>query len=124
MNITAFDVYLVMQLDSILTVVWFFLISTLVTTVVSFFILCNLMDDCSSGGEELKSVKSFVKRSVVALVAVSVVIAVVPSSKTAATMLVLPAVANNETISKEAGELYDIAKSALKELVADKSKKE
>lgn len=40
-----------------------------------------------------------------------------PSSKTAAAMLVIPAIANNEAIQKEAGDLYRIAKDGLRELV-------
>lgn len=37
-----------------------------------------------------------------------------PSTKTAAAMLVIPAIANNERVQKEAGELYGLAKDALK----------
>jgi hypothetical protein len=45
-----------------------------------------------------------------------------PSTKTAATMFIVPAIANNEAIHKEAGELYGLAKQALKEAVgAEKS---
>lgn len=40
-----------------------------------------------------------------------------PSSKTAAAMLVIPAIANNETIQREAGDLYQLAKDGLRELV-------
>lgn len=46
-----------------------------------------------------------------------------PSTKTAAAMFVIPAIANNETIQRESGELYDLAKQALAEAVKpDKSK--
>lgn len=40
-----------------------------------------------------------------------------PSSKVAAAMVLIPAIANNETVQKEAGELYQLAKDGLKELV-------
>lgn len=43
--------------------------------------------------------------------------AFIPSSKTAAAMVLIPAIANNETVQKEAGELYQLAKDGLKELV-------
>jgi hypothetical protein len=36
-----------------------------------------------------------------------------PSTRTAAAMFLIPAVANNETIQREAGELYTLAKDAL-----------
>jgi len=45
--------------------------------------------------------------------------AFLPSTKTAAAMIVLPAlsdIANSETVQREAGELYGIAKDALREL--------
>lgn len=38
-----------------------------------------------------------------------------PSTKTAAAMFVIPAIANNEAIQNEAGELYDLAKDALRQ---------
>jgi len=50
--------------------------------------------------------------------------AFIPSTKTAAAMIVLPAVANNEAIQREAGELYGIAKDALRELARPKPAKE
>ena len=49
--------------------------------------------------------------------------ALTPSTKTAAAMIVVPAIANNEAIQREAGDLYDLAKQALAEAVKpDKSK--
>jgi len=47
-----------------------------------------------------------------------------PSTKTAAAMVIVPAIANNETIRKEAGDLYSLAKQALREAVTDEPKKE
>ena len=44
--------------------------------------------------------------------------ALVPSTKTAAAMVVLPAIANNERIQHEAGDLYQLAKQALANAVA------
>ena len=40
-----------------------------------------------------------------------------PSTKTLAAMFIIPAVMNNETVQKEAGEIYTMAKDALKEAV-------
>lgn len=43
--------------------------------------------------------------------------ALLPSSKTAAAMIIIPAIANNETIQKEAADLYGLAKQALTEAI-------
>jgi len=48
-----------------------------------------------------------------------------PSSKTAAAMIVIPAIANNERFQAEASDLYDLAKKGLEKVVAgDPPKKE
>lgn len=46
----------------------------------------------------------------------------IPTTKTVAAMVIIPAIANNETIRKESGELYDLAKQALRDAVTDKAK--
>lgn len=43
--------------------------------------------------------------------------AMTPSTKSAAMLLVIPAIANSEVVQAEARELYDLAKQGLKELV-------
>ena len=40
-----------------------------------------------------------------------------PSTKTAASMIVLPAIVNNETVMDEASDVYRLAKDALSDLV-------
>lgn len=42
-----------------------------------------------------------------------------PTTKTAAAVLLIPAIANNETIQDEASEIYQIAKDALREIGKD-----
>lgn len=46
-----------------------------------------------------------------------------PSSKTAAAMIVIPAIANNERFQAEAGDLYQLAKQGLQKLVAEEQDK-
>ncbi len=46
-----------------------------------------------------------------------------PSSKTAAAMIVIPAIANNERFQAEASDLYDLAKQGLKKIVATDEEK-
>lgn len=43
--------------------------------------------------------------------------ALIPSTKSAAMLLVIPTIANSEVVQEEARELYDLAKLGLKELV-------
>lgn len=50
-------------------------------------------------------------------------VALLPSTKTLAAMLIIPAVMNSETVQKEAGELYTMAKTALEEAVKPEESK-
>lgn len=50
--------------------------------------------------------------------------AFVPSTKTAAAVVIIPTVANNETIQREAGDLYKLAKDALADAVKPDAPKE
>lgn len=49
--------------------------------------------------------------------------ALIPSTKSAAMLLVIPTIANSEVVQEEARELYDLAKLGLKELVDQQSDK-
>ena len=73
---------------------------------------------------EAESLAGYVAASAATLVWLVVLAAAIflPSTKTAAAMFVIPAVANNQTIQREAGELYDLAKQALRN-AADLPKK-
>ncbi len=48
---------------------------------------------------------------------------IIPSSRTAAAMIVIPAIANNERFQAEASDLYDLAKQGLKKIVATDDEK-
>lgn len=49
--------------------------------------------------------------------------AMIPSTKSAAMLLVIPTIANSEVVQEEARELYDLAKLGLKELVDQQTEK-
>lgn len=109
--ITAWDVYWVMQLDSIAAL--FFglaIVGACVAVIAGIATLC----------EDWRPKKSLAVVYSCALVAVTLAAALTPSSKTAAAMIVLPAIANNETLHAEAGKLYELAKKALADAVGDK----
>jgi hypothetical protein len=123
--ITAWDIYWVMQLDSIGAALSFLSAGGLMLAValtvwngISRFDTNEFPSLCDVDARKAAWAVRANLRKTVLLVAVPlfVVNAFIPSTKTAATMIVLPAVANNETVQREAGELYGIAKDALREL--------
>jgi TctA family transporter len=119
--ISAWDVYWVMQLDSISTTVGVAGLFGLAGAIASLFIGSMVTDRAWKPSEAQDrmwaSIVRTSKRMAIAGALLSVLSGFVPSTKTAATMIVLPAIVNNETLHKEAGELYGLAKQALKEAV-------
>lgn len=112
--ISAFNIYLVMQLDSIRT---FFFIGGVVSFAGSFALFC------APSFEDPKP--KYPLKLLVSLAAFLVLIyALLPSTKTAAAMIVIPRILNNETVQSEAAELYAIAKDALREAAGKKHPKE
>jgi hypothetical protein len=111
----SFSLYLILQLDSIgatLTVISIIVaLATAVIALVAFFAMIEGAD------EILAKALVYTKKGAIAALILFGVNAFLPSSKTAAVMVVLPAVANNENIQREAGELYQIAKQGLTDLV-------
>lgn len=63
------------------------------------------------------------KRLLVVCSLSAAVATLLPSTKTLAAMFIIPAVMNNETVQKEASELYTMAKDALKEAVKPEESK-
>lgn len=119
--VSAFDVYLVMQLDSIrdALVVAAFLFGILGHVVFGVGVMS------SADGEEWgPAVRKIGIRTVAAGVVAAIGVALVPSSKTAAAMILVPALTSKEVtepLSREAGELYGLAKDALRS-IAEKPK--
>lgn len=110
--ITPFEIYVVLQLDSL---------SVGLTLISAVFLLWSVITalhaaDNLAGERETAAYARARSRACVAALLFSLAV-FVPSSKTAATMLILPAIANNETVQQEAGELYKMAKEALKEAI-------
>jgi hypothetical protein len=107
--ISAWDIYWVMQLDTIRSALGVASVFALVATAMS--ALAIAIEGASP---------RYAKFFGAALAPLAIAAALVPSSKTAAAMVVLPAIANNQTIQREAGDLYGIAKDALRNLSAPK----
>jgi hypothetical protein len=107
--ISAWDIYWVMQLDTIRSALGIASVFALAATAISTLAI----------GIEGASPR-YAKFFGAILAPLAIAAALVPSSKTAAAMVVLPAIANNQTIQREAGDLYGIAKDALRNLAAPK----
>jgi len=117
--ISPWTVYWIMQLSTIK-------LALILLPVASFFVVGFL--GCATDGDAVYDERAgkFLKWTKIWLAWVIACFAIapfVPSSKTAAAMVLIPAIANNETVQKEAGELYQLAKDGLKELVKPEEKK-
>lgn len=115
--ISAFDVYLVMQLDSIkeaIQAIWVVIVC-LIFAQFTFFII----------GEVYSKALLILSSSL--LVASILAFSFIPSSKTAAAMMIIPKLTSQEaieTVRPEVKELYDLAKGALRGVVENNVEKE
>ena len=108
--ITAWQVYWVMQLDDI-RLFLLLVFSSLIFGVITFAPLWI----------DKKDWHVAVKRTAIGSLLMLFLAVMLPSTKTAATMIVLPAITSDEvidTVTPEAKELYGLAKDALKNLGA------
>jgi len=135
--INAWNLYWILQLDQIQTVLIALTIISGILTAISiiFFAIaraiCDNFDpDRYFRQEAIEKIISVyesnkvttskaLKITMTTFLVFLIVTTFVPSSKSAAIMLVLPSIVNNEKIQTEAQELYDIAKNGLKELVEE-----
>lgn len=116
--ITPFEVYLVMQLDTISNVSLF----ALCILGLTFAILSGTAGMMyADGDKEDSAALKRVLRKIFPYLLVSLMVSTfLPSTKTAAAMIVLPALTSDEVVKplgNEARELYDLAKQALKKAV-------
>jgi hypothetical protein len=129
MKLSAWDIYLVMQLDAIGFFSLMVTIALAGIAVSSFISIWRNQDfaeiyedspECKSYQKYMASANSSNKlawRTFPVAIVFALISALLPSSKTAAAMLILPAIVNNEAIQQEAGDLYRLAKQGLSELV-------
>lgn len=109
--ISAWEIYWVMQLDAIRDA----LVVISAVGIVGLFTVCVIAWDSYDDSKIMKRVY-FVSPLLLITVAAATFL---PSSKTAAAMIVIPAITNNERLQAEAGDLYQLAKQGLQKLVAD-----
>jgi hypothetical protein len=138
--IDAWDIYWVMQLDSIGRSLRFIVFALFILSGAFSIraVWCSVQSPDDWLSEECKTAaaasrasepaaRSAAIRFGVAFLAVMSVNALIPSSKTAAAMIVLPALTSEsvvQTVAPEARELYELAKDALRNVSKDKGAKE
>lgn len=109
--ITPFEVYLVMQLDTIGTAAGLF---GFASTLIGLFVMSFGFSEDETWGKWLGS--GLFASGLFGLLLATFL----PSTKTAAAMLILPAITSDEVVKplgNEAKELYDLAKDALRKAV-------
>lgn len=128
--ISAFDVYLVMQLDSVgtfLTVA--FLIGIVVCILLAIFGGINgnssrmypSLDSSQREAAVSAAQLSMARKLIIPVLLVGVFNSLIPSSKTAAALIILPALTSDaafEAVAPEARELYELAKDALRSVAS------
>lgn len=72
--------------------------------------------------EKLKEMKGFFKKVVAATAVCGAITILVPSSTTLAAMYVLPAVVNSELVQELPGELVELARGYVKNLIEEQKK--
>ena len=111
---SAWEIYLIMQVDSISgALVAFFIMFGLASLAM---LMIGFFENDYHGNRVGDVWFNRAKKVAIAMNCIMVVNVFIPSSKTLATMIVLPAVVNNEQVQGEAKELYGLAKQALTDL--------
>jgi ABC-type Fe3+ transport system permease subunit len=118
MIISAWDIYLVMQLDSFNAIACIAWIMMAIVVLVSLVIMAfNTNHDYRGEKQAYDGGKNIVKWLSGPLVFFLILNTILPSSKTAAAMIVIPAVLNNQSVQTEAKELYTLAKQGFADMV-------
>lgn len=115
MNITPFDVYLVMQLDSFNFFCGSIAVASLLVAILIFWAWIDAeANDLSEDKSAIKIFKVGKTASVVFFI-FSIAFMALPSTKTAASMLLLPAIANNKEVQQLPEDLLKMVRGLVKE---------
>lgn len=109
--ISPFTIYLIMMLDEIKQMFGAVTFVGLITLVV-----CGMVLGITEG-DAWPGIKRYLKWMAAPFVLSFLLWNLLPTPKVAAAMYIIPAIANNENVQREASELYDLAKQGLKNLV-------
>lgn len=119
MSITPFDVYLVMQLDQLGSVAT--ILFTILTLICVFLVIFGVLDVSMARGKEDRDYKSGKAKlslswKIGTVAAVFLLFgAFIPSTKTAASMFLLPATVNNKEVQQLPEDLLKMVRGLVKE---------
>lgn len=124
-TMTPFTIYLWQQADSIRSILNPFCIAGCISAVA--FVITTIVFLIEGGDEVIaarcRDVRKWALAGIAAGIASYSLTCLMPSSKTIALMVAIPAVANSEPIQKDLPELYKLAVEALKDQIASKPEK-
>lgn len=119
MELSPWTVYWIMQLDSIVVTLIGLSILGVGVGIVGWLIYSVAWAEQFERKGPYKPPRFLVLFASLGLI-LATVTAFIPSTKSMATIIVLPAIVNNEHVQFEAGEIYALAKDALRELAGEK----
>lgn len=114
MNISPWDIYWILQLDSVIGAAIAVLVCCGTAVLILLMFSPIWLDEA---GDPRKFAATAARRLAYFAFPALLVTVFIPSSKTAAAMVVLPAITNNANVQREAGDLYAMAKDALREAI-------
>lgn len=122
--ITPFNLYMIMQLDNMRHAMILPLALMILTTIAGFIMMMSNIIDSDIPEKQFSDPwhilgKKIFRRAGLGSVFILALLAFLPSSRSAAVIVVLPALVNNEAIQKEAADLYQLAKDGLRRLAED-----
>lgn len=125
MTITPWTIYLITLLGDVRVAAG--LLTSVGVAVIALQVLyaCLCYDVAMNNGtviEKLKEMKGFFKKVVAGTAVCGAITILVPSSTTLAAMYVLPAVVNSELVQELPGELVELARGYVKNLIEEQKK--
>lgn len=118
MTLSPIQIYWIMQADTIITcliALMAFIIICLITNIVSIF---TALENSKKVSNSLKYTLFF---TITMFILDMIGLTFYPSTKTQATMYVVPAIVNNEKIQGDASEIYNLGIERLKEVLLEEN---
>ncbi|NQX95757.1 MAG: hypothetical protein HRT64_12705 [Erythrobacter sp.] len=112
---SAFEVYLIMQMDAISSTIVAATAGSMILGPFAILFVCGFaFIEKRIPQRTAIIISGCIATFIVAMLAAS---SICPNSKTLAAMYVVPAIANNETLSSDAAEIYELAVDRLREVL-------
>lgn len=116
MNVTPFAVYLISRLDTINILLIILTLVSFVICVLSVIIILVMTENEGWESSVPTSIRRFIKWPILALLASSILLILVPTTRDAAAMFVIPRIANSQTVNELGEAIVGLAKEWCAEL--------